>query len=697
MPCYNNRWALFLKQGRQLKYMFTRYRIRPFFIVPLLIIFLFICRWQSYAQSNLFGRRDSMLLLLKTQRDTARGFTLLRLADNALRTANGKDTLAVIYAQEAYEIFRKGGNGFGMAWARFEEGSAYMDMRQLDKALTILTSAKDIPISDTVKRKHQLLGTIWNQIAIVQDDQGNAALSTDIMMQKALPHFEAAKDEQNIAFTSASLATSFLNFKQYEKAISYYKKELIDYKGPKKESYFAVDYSRLAFCLTELKKYAEARPFLDSAEMILQEYPVSYPWMKYYSANANWYHRQGFDEKALQQYNAALQVADSIHDQYNSINILFGKYEVFFSSLEFDIAKAVAYRIYKTNLAVQDTVALDRVGIYKALYESEKVTGNNTAALQWLERYSSLADTIHKREEQVKLNDLEEKYQEQKKEGTILRLQIKSRKQQIRLDRARLMGVLLIGALLIAGLLIFIFAMLAHSRKRNAAQLAQMHQQQLQQRENEGQLMIYNAMLEGQEQERSRLSSDLHDGLGGMLSGVNLKLQYLSNTLPGATPVLQPLASQLGDAVKELRRIAHNMMPENLLRFGLEEALKDLCERLQTPQTRIVFYAADLSHHMPQQEQLTIYRIIQELLGNALKYAAATEILVQCLQHGSQCSITVEDNGIGFNVKAVGEQAGVGLFNVQNRTKYLRGHMEIHSDAATGTSIYINLTVGGYV
>ncbi|MBS0032134.1 tetratricopeptide repeat-containing sensor histidine kinase [Chitinophaga sp. 22321] len=676
--------------------MFTRYQRIPFFIVPLLMILVVIGSHQSYAQSNLAGKRDSLLRLLKTQKDTARGFTLLRLADNTLRTANGRDTLAVLYAQEAYRIFNKSNNGFGMAWAKFEEGTAYMDMRQLDRALPLLTAAKEIPISDTVKRKNELLGTIWNQIAVVYDDQGNAALSTDIMMEKALPYFEAAKDERNIAFTSASLATTFLNFKQYEKAISYYKKELIDYKGPKKESYFAVDYSRLAFCLTELKRYAEARPFLDSAEMILQEYPVSYPWMKYHYANANWHHRQGIEQKALQQYNAALQVADSIHDKYNTVNILFGKYEVFYALKKYDSARTTAYGIYHINLALQDTVALDRVGIYKVLYESEKATGNNTAALQWLERYSGLADTIHKREEQVKLNDLEEKYQAQKKEGTILKLQNRSRQQQITLDRARLTAVLLIGALLIAGLLLVIFAVLARNRKKNAEQLAIMHRHQSQQQENEKQLMVYNAMLEGQEKERSRLSSDLHDGLGGMLSGINLKLQSLSDILPGASQALQPLAFQMGDAVKELRRIAHNMMPENLLRFGLTEALKDLCERLQTPQTRIVFYAAGISGDMPQQEQLAIYRIIQELLGNALKYAAATEIMVQCIQNGEECSITVEDNGAGFDAEAAAAQQGVGLLNVRNRTKYLRGSMEIHSAMATGTSIQINLMVSSY-
>jgi two-component system NarL family sensor kinase len=653
---------------------------------------IILCLHDATAQTPaLLKRRDSLTNLLKTQTDTARGFTLLRLSDNYLRLNDGHNEPAIKYSAEAYQIFAKARNGFGMTWAKFEEGTAYMSLRKFPQALSALNIAKDIPISDTIKRKNELLGTIWNQIANIDDEQGNTTQSTDILLKKVLPLFEAAKDERNIAFTSASLATSFLNFKQYEKAIYYYKKELIDYKGPKIESYFAIDYSRLAFCLTEIKQLKEAKPYLDSALKILQAYPRSYPWLKYYYCNANWYQKQGLHVQALANYNQALAVAKQINNQYDVVNILFGKYDVLYTQKNYAAAKSVAYDIYNLNRQLKDTIKLDRVGIYKTLYEIEKVSGNNTIALNWMERYAALTDSINKTDEKLRFNGLEEKYQAAKKEKDILKLQNQAKEQQLSINKNRLLLVLLLGALIISALLLLTYFIIAKNRKRASLQKELLHQQQLKQKENEQQLLVFNAMLNGQEKERTRLSRDLHDGLGGTLAGIKLHLQSQANQTQ--QPGLQPIIEQMSDAVKELRRIAHNTMPENLLRFGLEAAVSDLCENLQTPATSINFYATNLSATLSQQEQLTIYRIIQELLGNALKYANASEILVQCIQSENHFSITVEDNGNGFDVDTTMDKSGMGLFNVQNRTRYLQGTMDIQSSKEVGTTVNIDLKV----
>ena len=639
----------------------------------LITSFLLSYHVMIYAQGGnaLVKRKDSLETLLKTQTDTARAFTLLRLADCYMRFNNGSDSIALQHAREAVKLFSKTNDGFGIAWSKFEEGSALMNMRRPDEALAALNSAKDTHISDTVKRKNELLGTIWAQISKVYDDQGQMALSTDILLKKSLPYFEAANDQRRIASTSSDLATAFLNLKQYDKAVDYYKKELLGYKGPKTESYYATDFSRLAFCLTEMGQYKEAKPFLDSALKILQAYPKSYPWIKYYDANADWYQKQGLHDQALANYNAAIAVAQQINDQYDSINALFGKYDVLYTMRKFNEAKSVAYAVYNLNLSLQDTITFDRIGIYKNLYEIEKATGNNSGALKWLERYSGLADTIHKQEEKIKVNNLEVKYQAEKKEKEILELQNTTKQQQLTLNQNKLLVVLLVAALLLVGLSLFVYFLIARNKNK---------------------LVVFNAMLQGQENERKRLSIDLHDGLGGMISGIKLNLQGVTETYPGYEQI-QPIIIRIGDAVKELRRIAHNLMPENLLRFGLQTALTDLCERSQYPGTSVSFYASGLNENLTQQEQLTIYRIVQELLNNAIKYASATEILVQCIQVKDQLSITVEDNGTGFDLDQLQDKAGMGLSNVRNRTKYLKGTMEINSGKNIGTTINVNLKV----
>ena len=125
----------------------------------------------SFCQDPLLEqhRFDSLNKALTVQSGDEAGYTLVRLADYYQRLNNGSDSAAIPYARKAFSFFRRSDNGFGMAWAKFEEGSALLNIRLLDSALAVLQSAKDIPISDTAKRKNELLGTIWNQIAAIYD------------------------------------------------------------------------------------------------------------------------------------------------------------------------------------------------------------------------------------------------------------------------------------------------------------------------------------------------------------------------------------------------------------------------------------------------------------------------------------------------------------------------------------------------
>ena len=119
-----------------------------------------------------------------------------------------------------------------------------------------------------------------------------------------------------------------------------------------------------------------------------------------------------------------------------------------------------------------------------------------------------------------------------------------------------------------------------------------------------------------------------------------------------------------------------------------------MCGSLSNAITQVDFQAFAMDSNIPKEVQLTIYRIVQELLSNALRHAKATEILVQCSQNGSTFFITVEDNGKGFDVNYNEDsQKGMGLPNLKSRVDYLQGKMEISSVPGNGTSINIELNV----
>lgn len=215
--------------------------------------------------------------------------------------------------------------------------------------------------------------------------------------------------------------------------------------------------------------------------------------------------------------------------------------------------------------------------------------------------------------------------------------------------------------------------------------------------EKEQEIKMFSAMLEGQERERKRLAADLHDGLGGSLSGIKMKVSRLAHARKSTSTreegELTDVLENLDDSVSELRRIARNMMPASLLKHGLAASLKDFCEGLESKQTRIVLQTFGLRDDIPPEKSIVVYRIIQELVNNAVKHAEASEILVQVMQEGALLSFTVEDDGKGFDVAAASEKPGIGMSSVKARVDYLKGTMDVTSESGVGTSVTIGINL----
>lgn len=148
---------------------------------------------------------------------------------------------------------------------------------------------------------------------------------------------------------------------------------------------------------------------------------------------------------------------------------------------------------------------------------------------------------------------------------------------------------------------------------------------------------------------------------------------------------------QFDDALADLRSAAHNMMPE-ILQQGLAPAVADTCRRItgNTP-LKAEFQLISPLPALPEEFELSVYRIIQELLQNTLKHAKATTVLVQLGYHDGSFNVTVEDNGIGFDKTAIGK--GMGLNNLRMRVEELKGYLDITTEKGTGTSISIEFPV----
>lgn len=212
-------------------------------------------------------------------------------------------------------------------------------------------------------------------------------------------------------------------------------------------------------------------------------------------------------------------------------------------------------------------------------------------------------------------------------------------------------------------------------------------------------LQVLSSMLQGQETERARLARDLHDGLGGILSGTKITLSGLTlNNQDNTTKsTVSKSLDQLDVAVIELRRIAHNLMPELLDKYGIEEALKEYAARMSSEELEVSCHFVNYKDSLEKEKQIVVYRIIQELVNNAVKHAEAAQIMIQLSEYNHQILITVEDDGKGFDLNLANDRKSAGIHNVQSRLEFLSGKMHIDSIAGTGTTIEIEFPIDNNV
>lgn len=345
--------------------------------------------------------------------------------------------------------------------------------------------------------------------------------------------------------------------------------------------------------------------------------------------------------------------------------------------------EAKEYLLKGIKLAEENNyVVFKRTG-YELLSEYYEKIGDYKQSLMSYKKYTESKDSLQEESRRKSILDLDKKYETVKKEQQ-LKLQQASIKQKNTLNYV-------LGGGITALLLVSFLSFRTYQQKRK------LQEQKISELEKEKLLLATQSILKGQEEERNRLAKDLHDGLGGLLSGVKLQLGAMKGNLILSEEngrIFNNALGKLDESISEMRRVAHNMMPEALLKLGLQQALQDYCDGLSESQPfKINCEFHGLETRMDSSFEIVIYRIVQELLNNAVKHSGATTILSQVIRQEQNLSITVEDNGKGFDTATTVANEGTGLKNVRSRVDYLKGHMDLDSTPGKGTSVHIECPV----
>jgi signal transduction histidine kinase len=305
--------------------------------------------------------------------------------------------------------------------------------------------------------------------------------------------------------------------------------------------------------------------------------------------------------------------------------------------------------------------------------QSNLFVGNKEKAAVFLEKYNDILKLYNDKNFHETFAGIEIQYETEKKELRITALE-KARTLYIWLSVAG-------GTLLLSLLLLFIFRnRLAVSKQKLAEQQIVLAGQQIKQLEQEKQIVATQSVLDGETEERKRVAGELHDSLGAMLSVVKLNLSDVEH--------LDNARELLDQSIRELRRIAHRMMPESLLRYGLKTSLEDFC--LSVPNARFHYFGDDI--RLDNRMEIVIYRCVHELVNNAIKYSEAESINVQLLvQAADRISLTVQDNGHGFDTETPAK--GMGLKNLRDRIDAYNGILNIYSSPGKGTEVYVEISL----
>jgi len=360
-------------------------------------------------------------------------------------------------------------------------------------------------------------------------------------------------------------------------------------------------------------------------------------------------------------------------------------------------ARALKYLKEAESFSIKKPYNKHRRTLNKELSSLYEKFRNYEKAYMYSKRYSNLNDSILSKARIDSQNKFAIYYKADETEEDAKKLvkDIKSKEEKNKRQR-NAMYILTAGLIMLLALIYYIINF--YRQKINAEEIIndknqEISDQKIRELEDNIKISSMQSMLEGQEIERERISKDLHDSLGGLLSTIKLQFDSVQAKVDdiGELREYKSANNMLDTAVQEVRSISQNLQPGSLTELGLIPALKDLYNRFDEeiyPEIDFQYY--NIPKNISTMVSLSIYRVIQELLHNTIKHAQASEILIQINTEDDELVIQFEDDGIGYDAENL-KRKGMGLENIHSRINYLKGTIHTESSDGNGTSTLIHV------
>jgi signal transduction histidine kinase len=620
--------------------------------------FLLLASFPAMAQTKTL---DSLKRILPKAEGKAKITTLLELcweyrfvnADSARR-----------YGLTALDLAKKEKSEDLQAEALNNIGVTYEAQGNYDEALAYESQA--LALRKKLGDSSKIANTL-NTLGIIHDERGD--------YEKALSHYfdarkiyEGLHDDSKIAMVLTNIGIVLRAQKEYENVITYYRQAMAIYQKLGNKFGQAACHSNLGAVYLSLALYDSAIHYslLASEEFEAQNVRQFLPTTLSNAAIA--YAKSGQIEKAKVYFARAKK----LHEAYNN------KKELSFtlsqlSRMEAKLGnkkEAIAYGEQALHIATGIKAMEQVMQAHEALAESKAQAADFKGAYQEHIEYSVAKDSLFQQQKSKQLLELQTKYETNKNKQEIALLDQENKLKAAAIERNYFIIGTLVALLAIFVLLVYVWRYRAWQQQKAIAQ-----QQKLRMRE-----LQINSVIESQEQERKRFAADLHDGMGQLVSALQLTVQSIKNTRDQEKTIslVENSEQLLNDIQSEIRNIAFNLMPPILMREGLVPATKELIRRInQSAKIKSEVAVHDVADRLPDLIEISLYRIIQELVSNIIKHSNATYLTLSFTGFGEEIVLTIEDDGTGYDLASFqNSKQSNGWRTIQTRIQLIKGHIE---------------------
>jgi len=535
-----------------------------------------------------------------------------------------------------------------------------------DKALDHLEKNITYFENDSINKSYALFqkGTIYRKIGDL-----NNSLKTNLDI---LEIFETKKDSFAIASTLNSIAGIYGEMNNYDEAITNYKEAINIFIKKDKTRDVSNTNANIAVIYHRNGDNDKATIFAEDALKIAKENGFKDEEGSALSTLGT-IHIKSNPDKALQYFLRAKKILDQTNFNTQKLTTNRGLGVAYFKTKKYDEAKNTLLNALK--VAEEKKILHEVQPITKTLAEIAVKESDFKLAYNYRLKYTAAKDTIFNTENSKNINLLQKQFETEKKDKEIAQQQLDLEKSKA---KTQTMTILIISLLLASILLWFVFQ---QRQKRIQQQLVAVQKEQ--------EVLTLESLIAGEEKERLRIAKELHDGVNGDLSAIKYKL---SSLLKMNNEVITEAVTMIDNSCQQVRAISHNLVPPSLKDFNLIEAVSNYCENMNnTHQPEIDFQHIGEAIELNKKVEINIFRIIQELVTNAVKHAKAKTIDVQISNRNNTLLVTVEDNGEGYKNKTE-ETNGIGMNNIRSRAEYLNADLEVITNKnGTSNTIEIDL------